>query len=45
VRLDRRAHARETGADDENVVLGFHHNGSYTNPPLAGATREARGVT
>jgi hypothetical protein len=24
MRLDRGAHPRETGADDQDVVLGFH---------------------
>ena len=31
VRLDRRAHSRAAGAHDQDVVLGFHYLGSYTN--------------
>jgi hypothetical protein len=29
VRLDRRPHARAAGADDEDVVLRLHYEGSY----------------
>jgi hypothetical protein len=33
VRLDGCAHARAARTDDEDVVLGLHHFGRYTNPP------------
>jgi succinate dehydrogenase/fumarate reductase flavoprotein subunit len=31
VRLDGRTHARATGADDQDVVRGFHVEGRYRN--------------
>ena len=33
-RLDRRAHARAAGPDDEDVVLGLHRQGRYRSVPL-----------
>jgi hypothetical protein len=43
-RLDGCAHAGTTGADDEDVVLSFHRQGSYTKrpPQRVGARRRAR---
>src|SRR5580765_783114 len=43
VRLDGRAHARAAGADDEDIVLGLHHRGSYTMLSLWAAASAGRG--
>ena len=39
VRLDRGAHARQAGADDEHVVCGFHQLLKLSNRPCARGAR------
>src|SRR5207253_7909350 len=42
VRLDGCAHAGAAGADDEDVVLRFHHLGRYTNRTPCGRASAAK---